>query len=422
MKRNWRWLGIGAAGGLAVYYLVPYLGMQLANFGVVRQSSGALPEMGLTFDDGPDPACTPAILDALRAHGAHATFFVVGERALAYPELIARIQREGHERASHGMPHRHAWLRSPWAVAADLRASVATLQRLASLRPTFFRPPHGGYTAATWWVLRRERLTAAHWSLEAHDWHREFLPEDVVERVLYHAEPGRVVVMHDGGPGGPVTAKILPQLLEELSGRGYQIKPLGQLHGLQASSPRGVLRRIWELIVDDTFDRINDVDFLTEPAYGMFRLARSRFSGPAVTLSDGRVVRPGDSVAELHVHSRRLVAAVRHNPVRAFRMVRQSITDVARMMRDNPKYRDAPLLFAVTPFHDLVDLLGFQVRDLDSRVFYLRMQAFTVYLRWLYASPASRKPTHPKMIYIERDQLLSRYLSAEVPEAVTSGN
>jgi len=83
------------------------------------------------------------VLDALAAAGVRATFFVLGERAAAHPELIARLQEEGHELALHGWRHRHGWIRAPWEAYADVIRGAQELERLAGAPRAFFARPTG---------------------------------------------------------------------------------------------------------------------------------------------------------------------------------------------------------------------------------------------------------------------------------------
>ncbi|ULH14439.1 polysaccharide deacetylase family protein [Deinococcus sp. KNUC1210] len=109
----------GFVGGLAlllaVYIGLPYALVQRLNWGLLGRGSGKRREVALTFDDGPDPHTTPAVLEALEAAGVQATFFVLAPLAQAHPDLIARMRAQGHEVELHAQRHVHAWIRTPWA-------------------------------------------------------------------------------------------------------------------------------------------------------------------------------------------------------------------------------------------------------------------------------------------------------------------
>ncbi|WP_425146256.1 polysaccharide deacetylase family protein [Deinococcus sp.] len=226
----------GAALYLAVQTLLPYLLVQRWGLGLIRQGRGERREVALTFDDGPDPHTTPAVLDALAAAGVRATFFVLAPLARAHPDLIARMGREGHEVELHALHHVHAWMRSPWGAYLDPLRGAAVLEGVTGKRPRFHRPPHGAYTLATVLGQRRAGLMGAQWSIEAHDWHPAYTPGRVRRRVLAQLQPGAVIVMHDAGKGGATCVAALPRLLAELRGRGYELVRVDELVDKIASS------------------------------------------------------------------------------------------------------------------------------------------------------------------------------------------
>jgi peptidoglycan-N-acetylglucosamine deacetylase len=152
----------------------------------------------LTFDDGPDPdpGETPAILEALEAVGAKATFFLVGERIAAAPELAAEIVARGHEVGVHGQRHlRNDGVPSAESVA-DIEAGHAALAELAGAVPRFYRPPFGRLTEAGAEACRRLGLGIAYWSTWGLDW--EPVPAArIARRVLRDLDDGGIVLLHD---------------------------------------------------------------------------------------------------------------------------------------------------------------------------------------------------------------------------------
>jgi len=262
----------GVWGGLAAaaYWGVPYVLWQWWGLGVVQRGLGsARAELGLTFDDGPDPKTTPLVLEALAAAGVRATFFVLGERAAAHPRLVGRIAEEGHELALHGWRHRHGWIRAPWEAYADVVRGARELERLTGSRPRFFRPPHGAYTWAQQAAVRRLGLTPVHWTVEAHDWHPKYGPADVVERVTAEVMLGDIIVMHDAGPGGATAAAALPELLAELEQRGYHPKPVGELRGLRRGEWRDLPKRAWVATAERLYNRLYHVEMLNLAAHSV---------------------------------------------------------------------------------------------------------------------------------------------------------
>lgn len=196
----------------------------------VHRGPVASRSMALTFDDGPDPRWTPRILDVLRDHGAKATFFVVGERALRHPELVRRMLDEGHLVGSHSHTHAmtfHFW--SPSHIASDIERGIEAIRRVTGKHPAYFRPPHGLRVPTLRGAMCRmgERWPiCVTWSARAldtlgHD------AERLVNRLLPRLEPGAILALHDGsGYGGSATREptieALTVLLREARARDLE--------------------------------------------------------------------------------------------------------------------------------------------------------------------------------------------------------
>ena len=205
---------------------------------VVARSPTAVNSVALTFDDGPDPTVTPRILDALAAAGAHATFFLVGERAEAAPDLVKRIAASGHQIGNHSA--RHSWLplHSRATIESDLAQTQASLTRIAGIAPTVFRPPYGCRDPRVLECAEQLSLTTVLWSVTPRDW-QEPPAATIAERVLADVRSGDVVLLHDGDAaehrGRPNTADALPAILAGLRARG--LTPV-RVDELLASQPR----------------------------------------------------------------------------------------------------------------------------------------------------------------------------------------
>ena len=158
------------------------------------------PEVVLTFDDGPDPVGTPAVLDALEAHGATATFFVLLTRARRFPHLVERVRQAGHEVALHGVDHRRLTGFGHAEAYRRTAAGRAELEDLVGAGVRWFRPPHGAQSPSTWLAARRARLTPVLWGPTTWDWRD--LPQDVrVGKAQEGVRAGAVVLAHDAFAG-----------------------------------------------------------------------------------------------------------------------------------------------------------------------------------------------------------------------------
>jgi peptidoglycan/xylan/chitin deacetylase (PgdA/CDA1 family) len=156
--------------------------------------------LALTFDDGPDPRGTPAVLDALDRAGASVTFFVIAPSAERHPDLLARAVACGHRIALHCDRHvRHTEL-DERAVGQDTERALERLARLG-VRPTLWRVPWGVCTDATAKVAARFDLTLIGWDVDTHDWRGDGA-EEMFSCTRVGLAAGAVVLAHDGvGPG-----------------------------------------------------------------------------------------------------------------------------------------------------------------------------------------------------------------------------
>ncbi len=159
------------------------------------------PVVSLTYDDGPDPEFTPGILDALAAHGAKATFFVMVEPAEAHPDLIARILAEGHEVALHGINHNRLSRLPLREATALIWEAKRRLERVAGRRMTLFRPTYGAQTMQQYLATRALGLEVVIWSAWAHDWDNS-AAEVVAERAIKALHHGGFLLLHDTSGDG----------------------------------------------------------------------------------------------------------------------------------------------------------------------------------------------------------------------------
>jgi polysaccharide deacetylase family sporulation protein PdaB len=183
----------------------------------------------LTFDDGPDPEQTPAILDLLRTYGAHATFFVTGVQAKQHPELLLREVQEGHEIGNH--TYHHKFFRRPSAetVLRELSEAEQVIVTATGKKPHLFRPP-GGYYDQTIVDASREagyRIILWSWHEDTKDWARPGVGR-IAGKVLGNARPGDIVLLHDHVERTQTIA-ALEQILPELQHRGYRFVTVSEL-------------------------------------------------------------------------------------------------------------------------------------------------------------------------------------------------
>lgn len=193
--------------------------------------------VALTFDDGPDPVTTPRVLDALDAAGQRATFFVIGWKAEAHPDLIREIAARGHQLALHGFHHDRLYsFKPPKLVEQDLVRCQDVIERAAGVRPVLFRPPVGQASPRTFAGARRAGVELVGWSIRPADGLRWTLPEQVAERVATKLGSGDIVLLHDAvergstvDPRVPPSLDALPRIFEVLRERGLRSVTLDEL-------------------------------------------------------------------------------------------------------------------------------------------------------------------------------------------------
>jgi peptidoglycan-N-acetylglucosamine deacetylase len=151
------------------------------------------PGVTLTFDDGPHPEGTPAVLDALERAQVKAIFFLVGEQVERYPEIAAEIERRGHEIAIHGYRHRVQLRLSADAVETDLKRALEVIGG----SPRYHRPPLGVYSNAGLRAAREAGLQPLLWSRWGKDWRKFTTPARIAARATRALEPGDVILLHD---------------------------------------------------------------------------------------------------------------------------------------------------------------------------------------------------------------------------------
>jgi peptidoglycan/xylan/chitin deacetylase (PgdA/CDA1 family) len=191
----------------------------------------------LTYDDGPDADTTPRLLDLLAARGARATFFLVGSRAAAHPELVQRVVENGHEIGCHTQEHRHAWNESPVRSVIDVIDGYRSLSAWTASNARF-RPPYGKLNAGTWFTVRRRRAPISWWTEVAGDVADE-PPEPRVFVEQVRSSGGGVVLLHDFHRD-PRRAAFMLQLthllLDAAEAEGWSVRTLSELERAAAAA------------------------------------------------------------------------------------------------------------------------------------------------------------------------------------------
>ncbi len=208
---------------------------------VIRRWGGGISKkIALTFDDGPDPRYTPAILDVLRYYHVPATFFVIGANATSNEHLVRRIFREGHELGNHTFTHPNIATISEHQLALEISATERLLESTLGRRSILFRPPYAIDTEPeTPEDLRPLRFVSrlgyylVEMNIDPTDWQSPGVDE-IVKVVLDKARrhEGNIVLLHDGGGDRSQTLNALPRVIEGLRSNGFELVTVSHLLGL----------------------------------------------------------------------------------------------------------------------------------------------------------------------------------------------
>jgi peptidoglycan-N-acetylglucosamine deacetylase len=232
--------GALAAGALAAHALPALAGLSGADgrpllpglrplLGIADRTRSGV-GFGLTFDDGPHPAGTPAVLEVLAGAGVRATFFLVGEQVRRSPGLVREIVGAGHEIGLHCDRHRNLLWLTPWQVREDLARAQDSIQEASGHPIALYRPPYGVLTAAALALARRRGYRTLLWRRWGKDWQAGASPQRIAARVSEGAAAGDVLLLHDAddysAPGSwRRTVQALPRVIECLHAGGLRAEP-----------------------------------------------------------------------------------------------------------------------------------------------------------------------------------------------------
>ena len=182
--------------------------------------------VALTFDDGPDAKVTPQLLDVLSECNVQAVFFCIGRQVEEHPELVKRMQTEGHIIGMHSYGHGNLYDFYPTGkVQNDLERNAAVIESATGLKPTWFRPPYGVTNPAIGKAVERSGITTIGWSVRSFDTILR-RPEALLARIMRSVHPGAIILMHDTLAHTP---GLVRDVIMTLQSRSYEIERLDQM-------------------------------------------------------------------------------------------------------------------------------------------------------------------------------------------------
>jgi peptidoglycan-N-acetylglucosamine deacetylase len=208
----------------------------------IDQIGGAKKKIAFTFDDGPDPHWTPEILDILKEKNVPATFFVIGVDASQSPQILRREYAEGHEIGNHTYTHPNFDDISKTQIRWELNLTQRLIESTIGVKSILFRPPFGidhqpeyAEEVAQLPIAQDMGYVIVGQKIDPHDWQlRDGKPipaQEIIDGVLHHADEGNIVLFHDGGGDRSQTVAALPQIIDALRERGYQLVSVPDLLG-----------------------------------------------------------------------------------------------------------------------------------------------------------------------------------------------
>lgn len=177
--------------------------------------------VALTFDDGPDPATTPAIIDALSKEGAKATFFMIGKRVAGHEDILRLAWSRGNEIGNHSLAHPFFTKLSGPLIKEQLDKASQAISAAGVPAPYLFRPPYGAINRN---VIDNVNQPVILWNVDPKDWH-EIDPARIVSKVNEQAFPGAIIILHDSHPA---TASAAPQFIHDLKAK-YRLVSVSEL-------------------------------------------------------------------------------------------------------------------------------------------------------------------------------------------------
>jgi peptidoglycan/xylan/chitin deacetylase (PgdA/CDA1 family) len=193
--------------------------------------------IALTFDDGPHPKNTPRLLDMLKERGLKATFYVIGQNVVQYPEIMKRMVAEGHEVGHHTYTHPSLSKCSAPKLTEEITKANDAIMQACGVSPTTIRPPYGATNAAVNKRLNEEfGLTVVLWSVDPNDW-KIRNASHVSNHILQNTKSGSIVLAHDIHPS---TIDAMPAVLDGLLSKGYQFVTVSELIAMDRPAAPGI--------------------------------------------------------------------------------------------------------------------------------------------------------------------------------------
>ena len=218
---------------LCIAFLLQALGVFAnAEVRVYRSVSTDKKQIALTFDDGPHPSLTPQILQILAKYNVSATFFMVGQNVINYPQAAREVINAGHEVGNHTFTHPHIATLGDASIMEEIGRCEDALEELCEYRPHLLRTPEGAMSASLERCLAGEDYILVLWSLDTRDWDNKSTA-GIVQAVLDNVKSGDIILMHDYISYHSKTPEALDVIIPALLSQGYEFVTVSELLGIR---------------------------------------------------------------------------------------------------------------------------------------------------------------------------------------------
>ena len=194
--------------------------------GLLEEGDGSVPEVALTFDDGPDPVYGPQVAAILHARHVPATFFLVGMRVKQYPEVARLLSTDGFELANHTYNHQSLPALKPHEIANELRLCDQDIFDATGRHTHLMRPPGVQYNDKMLGVTKALGYVVVSWTVGAKDYDKDTSAAFIQERVLDRTAPGAIILLHQDTPA---TVAALPAIIDGLRAQGFKFVTVSQM-------------------------------------------------------------------------------------------------------------------------------------------------------------------------------------------------
>ncbi|RPI03686.1 MAG: polysaccharide deacetylase family protein [Ignavibacteriae bacterium] len=179
----------------------------------------------LTFDDGPHPLATPVILQKLKERNIRGTFFLLGQNAQKYPDLVRQISAEGHQIGNHSYSHTNILFKDKSFLRDEILRTKEILENAVGEHSPYFRPPYGYFSWTTLSVLRELKKECVLWDIDSKDYKLSSI-QDISNRVVPNTRKGSILLFHDNNSTSSRVQDYLPALLDVFLAKGFNFKTL----------------------------------------------------------------------------------------------------------------------------------------------------------------------------------------------------